>query len=244
MQAAAADPIDAVLDVDAPFTDEDIERLFGDVDPHEPDPDDLEGLRERFGRYRIEDVGGADWVGRTRRRALARNDELIEHVSGQIAQLQDFLARATAADARTIEWADGLLVDWSVHRRETQGTNTVKVPSATMTGRRVQPKHRLDDPIEFARWALANDLPDVLYIESRVSKFPKESLVIDVDGDRALYLGEPIPGVGADRPEVGTKVRETHDHDSGAREWVSYTVKATGGAPVDSGLGSLEAADD
>jgi hypothetical protein len=254
MTANPIPSIDDALDLydPLPFTEDDLERYFGGTatDLADVDADDMADLVERVGRYSIDSLGAADAIGRRRRAAQARVDEIAVHVAQQKRALDLYLERATRADKHRVEWADQLLTDWAIARREVTGINTQRLPSVSMTGTRVQPKVVVKAPsvAAFATWAREN-CPAAIRDEVLVSglKSVKGMLqVVERDGAWvALYGGEEIPGAEVELPGVSAKVRATHDHATSKPEWVSVSVKSVADDGVlGSALGDLEAVAD
>jgi len=187
----------------------------------------------RTGRFKLSDLGQAEWAMRKMRAAQSERDEIAALVKRRIEAAMEIVARELAPiqawgeaetarlDLETAHW-ETLLIEYHRSVYETdedpkhRRTKTLRLPMGSLECREGAERIEVDDEAAFLTWA-ENGHEDLL----RITKAPRRDALRKLDrGPVAVVAGElrtplvldgdePVPGVEAvksEEPEFKVKL--------------------------------------
>lgn len=139
------------------------------------------------------------WVGKKRAEAIAAINEIRDAADTEHQRITDWVTNATTKPSRTIEWANQLLTNEALQRRETNPDNkTFNLPHVKIKTQAHKPKPRIYNETSFITWAQEH-LPDAV-------KTTHKALISKLGPVTASPLGTVITPDGEEVP--GTEMTE------------------------------------
>lgn len=152
--------------------------------------------------WRVEDAGGADWALRKLRKARRELADVDRLVTDRIAALQAFRDSEHDRIEPEVENWETRLELWHRSLLEADDSRkTVRLPSGTLTARKLPDGVEIDDPVALLDWALEHEPNRFVVVKESLDRAAVKAAV--------LKAGEIVPGV---TPVTGT-VRFSVDTD-------------------------------
>lgn len=195
-----------VLDTKDPFDADLLDAAIYGVEtvdlPVEPTQDEITDILG----WTPPDLEYADWAGRKWVANRAEADEIDRIAKEQIERIKAWQAAEKARLDRKLSWLESVLQRFAIARRVATNNATTKLPSVTISTRRVAAGVDVVNEAEAIAWAEERKVSGVVKVTKsfRKSDIPKEYLdaiaLVEEGGESVARFidpntGEPIPGL-------------------------------------------------
>lgn len=139
-------------------------------------------------RWKINDLGGANWCLRKLRAIRTEQAEARAMVKAEMDRLIEYQEQIDRAANDKAAWFESRLCEWHLEQIEADPKKkTIKLPLGTLKIRAQQPEYKRDD-IALVEWLKANSLDGLVKVEEKPN-WAELKKSIEVKGEKAFIKG-------------------------------------------------------